>query len=58
MTSEITIAPKVEAGRPRGSIHFGLGLDSCFPEGYAVNVNVGDMVVADTTILARKKSRL
>jgi len=43
----------VKAGQRIGMIRFGSRVDSIIPEGYLLNVKVGDQVIAGKTILAK-----
>ncbi|MDQ6996199.1 MAG: phosphatidylserine decarboxylase family protein [Mariprofundus sp.] len=55
IVSYVEVGDKVEAGQRIGMIRFGSRVNCEIPADYDLNVNVGDMVVAGLTVIARKR---
>ncbi len=55
IVSYVEVGDKVEGGQRIGMIRFGSRVNCEIPADYALNVNVGDMVAAGLTVIARKR---
>jgi len=55
IVSYVEVGDKVEAGQRIGMIRFGSRVNCEIPADYDLNIKVGDMVVAGSTVIARKR---